>query len=71
MKISSIQRSQISTQTVRTYADLQLRMRDDLRAQHPEWVAPNGVSAICDSYERRLAELIRFFRFHEHNLGPA
>jgi hypothetical protein len=30
-----------------------------LRAQHPEWVQPNGASPICDSYESRFAELLR------------
>jgi hypothetical protein len=51
---------------VRSYAELQQQIRHDLRIQHPEWVEPNGNSPICDSYERRLAELIDFFRSAEH-----
>jgi hypothetical protein len=51
---------------VRSYAELQQQIHHDLRVQHPEWVEPNGNSPICDSYERRLAELIGFFRSAEH-----
>ena len=29
------------------------RSGDTLRAQHPEWVQPNGDSPICDAYESR------------------
>ena len=41
------------------YAQLQRQIHDALRAQHPEWVQPNGGSPICDSYESQLAELLR------------
>jgi hypothetical protein len=41
------------------YAQLQRDIRDALRAQHPEWIQPNGDCPTCDSYERRLAELLR------------
>ena len=41
------------------YAELQLEIHYALRAQHPEWVQPNGESPTCDSYESRLAELLR------------
>ena len=41
------------------YAELQRQMHDALRAQHPEWVRPTGESPICDSYDSRLAELLR------------
>ena len=37
---------------------LQLQIHEDLRAQHPEWVEPNGESPICDFYEARLAQLL-------------
>ena len=68
MKMSSTKPTRVPTQKVRTYADLQLQIREDLRSQHPEWIDPNGNSPICDSYERRLAELIGFFQFREHDL---
>jgi hypothetical protein len=41
------------------YAVLQREIHYALRAQHPEWVQPNGESPTCDSYESRLAELLR------------
>ena len=37
---------------------LQIQIHDDLRAQHPEWIEPNGDSPICDFYEARLAQLL-------------
>jgi hypothetical protein len=40
------------------YAELQREMHDALRAQHPEWVQPNGDSPICDAYELRFEELL-------------
>jgi len=43
---------------IHAYSDLQQRIHQDLRVQHPEWVEPNGESPICDSYESRLAELL-------------
>ena len=52
---------------IHSYAELQQQIREDLRAQHPEWLEPNGDSPICDSYEQRLAELIDMFRAAEHN----
>jgi hypothetical protein len=57
-----------ATAPIRTYAELQWRIHDDLRVQHPEWVKPNGESPICDLYERRLAELIAFFQSTEIKL---
>ena len=44
---------------IRTYADLQKQVHEALRAQHPEWVQPNGESPLCDSYEARFAELLQ------------
>jgi hypothetical protein len=35
---------------IRSYAELLEFIRISLRTQHPEWVAPNGDSPICDSY---------------------
>ena len=46
---------------IRTYADLQEQLRRDLMAQHPEWIDDNGDCPTCDSYDRRLAELITAF----------
>jgi hypothetical protein len=47
---------------IRTYADLQKQLHRDLLAQHPEWIEPNGNCPTCDSYDRRLAELITVFQ---------
>jgi hypothetical protein len=46
---------------IRTYADLQKQLHRDLMAQHPEWIDANGDCPTCDSYDRRLAELITVF----------
>ena len=43
---------------IHTYTELRQQIHDDLRVQHPEWVEPNGESAICDFYEARLIELL-------------
>ena len=40
------------------YSELQQRIHEDLRIQHPDWVQPNGDCPTCDSYESRLAELL-------------
>ncbi|MDX6531993.1 MAG: hypothetical protein QOH41_4283 [Blastocatellia bacterium] len=40
------------------YVALQREMHDALRAQHPEWILPNGDSPTCDFYEARFAELL-------------
>jgi len=47
---------------IRTYADLQEQLHRDLMAQHPEWIEANGDCPTCDSYDRRLAELITVFQ---------
>ncbi|PYJ19471.1 MAG: hypothetical protein DME92_12350 [Verrucomicrobia bacterium] len=46
---------------IHTYTELRQQIHDDLRAQHPEWVQPNGQSPMCDSYEARLMELLDTF----------
>jgi len=46
------------TQEIHTYADLLEQIHSDLRAQHPDWVEPNGESPRGDSYEARLVELL-------------
>jgi hypothetical protein len=40
------------------YGTLQRHMRVALRAQHPEWINPNGDSPTCDLYESRLAHVL-------------
>ena len=47
---------------IHSYSELQQQIHEDLRIQHPEWVGPNGDCPRCDSYERRLAELIGLFQ---------
>ena len=49
------------TKTIRTYSELLGLMREALRREHPEWVGPHGESALCDSYEARLAGLLELF----------
>lgn len=44
---------------VLAYTQLQQQIHDALRAQHPEWVQPDGDSPTCDAYEWRFAELLR------------
>jgi hypothetical protein len=43
---------------IHSYTELQQKIHEDLRIQHPEWVKPNGDCPTCDSYESRLAELL-------------
>jgi hypothetical protein len=47
-----------ATEEIRSYAQLQRQIHEALRAEHPEWVKPNGDCPTCDSYESRLAELL-------------
>ena len=56
---------------IHSYAELQQQIHDALRVQHPEWVEPDGNCPTCESYERRLAQLIGFFQSGEHNLVAA
>ena len=43
---------------IHSFSELQQQIHDHLRAQHPEWVEPNGNCPTCESYELRLAELL-------------
>ena len=43
----------------RPLLQLQHEIHDALRAQHPDWVGPDGDCPTCESYELRLAELLR------------
>jgi len=51
---------------IRSYAELQQQIHDALRVQHPEWLEPNGDCPTCESYESRLAELLRLSSPSEH-----
>jgi len=44
-----------------TLSALQLQIHHDLRAQHPEWIQPDGDCPTCDFYEARLAELLESY----------
>ena len=43
---------------VRIYTQLQRQIHHTLRAQHPEWIQPNGDCPMCHAYEFRLAILL-------------
>jgi hypothetical protein len=43
------------------YVALQRDMHDALLRQHPEWMEGDGNSPKCDEYDRRFAQLLRFF----------
>ena len=61
MKFVSLTKPTAVPHQIHTYAELRQQIHHDLRIQHPEWVQPNGESAICDSYEVRLMELLDTF----------
>ena len=71
MNASDFPATSSSTVQIHSYAELQQQIHDALRAQHPEWVAPDGNWPTCESYERRLAETIGRFQANEHNLVAA
>jgi len=50
--------SPTTSNETRSYIELLQHIHDDLRAQHPEWIKPNGDCPTCESYESRLAELL-------------
>ena len=56
---------------IHCYSELQQQIHEDLRIQPPDWVGPDGDCPICDSYERRLAELIGLFQSAERSLVAA
>jgi hypothetical protein len=47
---------------IRSYAELQKQLHNDLLAQHPEWIDPDGNCPTCDEYDRRLAKVISIFQ---------
>jgi hypothetical protein len=46
------------------YVELQREMHHALRAQHPEWIEPDGKSPMCDYYESLFAVLLAGHRAH-------
>jgi len=55
-----------ASEETRSYTQLQQQIHDALRVQHPDWVEPNGDCPTCESYESRLAELLRLSSPSEH-----
>jgi len=49
---------QTTNDKIRTYRELQRQLLNALRDQNPDWVEPDGSSAICESYKKRFAELL-------------
>jgi hypothetical protein len=43
---------------IRSYADLEKLIHSALRIEHPEWIANDGESEMCNSYEARFAKLL-------------
>jgi hypothetical protein len=48
----------VKSDKIRNYAELREFIGVSLRIQNPDWIAPNGDSPLCDSYEARFAELL-------------
>ena len=52
---------------IRSYAELQKQLHNDLLVQHPEWIDSDGSCPTCDAYDRRLAQTISMFEAaHQH-----
>jgi hypothetical protein len=58
--------SPTTSHEIRSYSQLQQQIHDALRVQHPEWIESNGDCPTCESYESRLAELLRLSSPGEH-----
>ena len=71
MKANDFPATSSSAVEIHSYAQLQQRIHDDLRVQHPEWVEPDGNCPTCESYERRLAESIGLLQSSERELATA
>jgi hypothetical protein len=61
-----VKTSASTSEEIRSYSQLQQQIHDALRVQHPEWIEPNGDCPTCESYESRLAELLRLSSPSEH-----
>ena len=57
------------SQQIRSYAELQEQLHNDLLAQHPEWIDADGHCPKCEAYDRRLAELISILQAASLNLS--
>jgi len=57
-------RSSIFVPEVPGYTELQQKMHDALRAQHPEWIETDGKAPTCDYYESLFAALLVSHRAH-------
>jgi hypothetical protein len=56
-----------ASRQIHSYAELQKKLHEDLLAQHPEWIGPDGNCPKCEEYDRMLAETIsRFKGAHAH-----
>jgi hypothetical protein len=55
-----------SSEEIRSYTQLQQQIHNALRVQHPEWIESSGDCPTCESYESRLAELLRLSSPSEH-----
>lgn len=58
---ASLTRRIVGSGPAESFTSLQLQIHEDLRAQHPEWIGPNGESPMCDFYEARLARLLDMY----------
>jgi hypothetical protein len=56
--VKDFNNARVASHRIHTYTALRQQIHNDLRTQHPEWIEPNGESAICDFYEARLMELL-------------
>jgi hypothetical protein len=61
---------QTSNDKIRTYEELQRQILNALRDQNPDWIEPDGSSPICESYQKRFAELLAFFGQQERRGVP-
>jgi hypothetical protein len=52
---------------IHTYTELEQRIHEDLRIQHPEWVEPTGECPECDEHEARLKKLLEAVPRSESN----
>jgi hypothetical protein len=43
---------------IHSYRELKQQIHQDLRTQHPEWIAPTGECPECDEHEARLREVL-------------
>lgn len=57
LKMNTTHSSSLAAE-VPAYAQLQREVHDALRAQHPDWILPNGDCPTCDAYDKRFAELL-------------